>query len=200
MQIRWFALLAMTASAIAAPKAPPHAPVWVGVFLPNMRLPCKAGCEALKASPRGGFVRVLTPSDGSAPATGEVTIVHPLAKSVTTGVVVNGIVPIASFAHDENRDGDDNVLVLPGAVKPAMLEPSKLDPLAIRTALLAQAEELSKVRRAVERVEIGLIDTDGDGKPDYAATFGCNNWADGSCQSRGQFFLAHRGTRWVVID
>jgi hypothetical protein len=77
-----------------------------------------------------------------------------------------------------------------------MLGPSRRAP--IRTARSHRAEPEGAAR--VERVEIGLIDTDGDGKPDYAATFGCNNWADGSCQSRGQFFLAHRGTRWVVID
>jgi len=192
--------LAIAATAGAAPKSPAHPPVWIGVFLPNMKTPCKAKCETLVATQRAGFVRVLTPSDGSPVASGKVTIVHPLAKSVTTGHVVNGVVPVVGFGHDENRDNDDSVLVLPGAIEPAIMVPSKAEVLAIRKALLAQSEELAKVRRALDHVEIALVDTDGDGKPDYAATFGCNNWADGSCQSRGQFFLAKRGVRWVVID
>jgi hypothetical protein len=205
MRSHWLAIAAVAAAATAnaAPagkSGPPKPPVWVGVFLPNVKLPCKSGCEALAPTPRGGFVRVLTPSDGSPPAKGSVTIVHPLAKAIASGVVVNGIVPVGSFSHDENRDNDDSVIVLPGDAKPAMVQPTPADALAIRAALLAQADELAKVRKSLDHLEIGLVDIDGDGKPDLAATFGCNNWADGSCQSRGQFFLAKRGTRWVVID
>jgi hypothetical protein len=205
MRFHWLAIAAAatatTATAAPAGKSgPPKPAVWLGVFLPNVKLPCKAGCGALAPTPRGGFVRVLTPSDGSKPPTGQVTIVHPLTKAVVSGVVLNGIVPVAAFAHDENRDNDDSVLVLPGDVKPAIVPVTSGDVLPIRTALLAQAEELAKVRKSLDHLEIALVDIDGDGKPDLAATFGCNNWADGSCQSRGQFFLAKRGTRWVVIE
>jgi hypothetical protein len=194
------AAVAVTATASAAPKPAPKPPVWVGVFLPNVKRPCKSGCDALAPTARGGFVRVLTPSDGSPPAKGPVTIVHPLAKSIASGVVLNGIVPVGSFSHDENRDNDDSVLVLPGDAKATVVQPTPADALAIRAALLAQADELAKVRKSLDHLEIGLVDIDGDGKPDLAATFGCNNWADGSCQSRGQFFLVKRGARWVVID
>src|SRR5262245_41806398 len=118
LHARWLgiAVIATATASAANPKPPAPSPVWIGVVLPNLKLPCKAACETLKPTPRGGFVRVLTPSDRTPPASGEVTIVHPLAKTAKTGVVLNGIVPVAGFAHDENRDNDDGVLVLPGAV------------------------------------------------------------------------------------
>jgi hypothetical protein len=37
------------------------------------------------------------------------------------------------------------------------------------------------------------------GKAELAVTYGCTVWFDGSCQARGQFVLARRRARWVVV-
>ena len=46
------------------------------------------------------------------------------------------------------------------------------------------------MRRALVGLEIGGVDVDGDHRADYAVTYGCNAWADGQCQSKGEFLLA----------
>jgi hypothetical protein len=194
------AVLASTAS--ADPKKPASAPtpVWIGTFVPKDKKLCSDGCDALRSGLHAGVVRVLTPSDGSVAAFGDVWVVHPLLKAVTPGKVGNGTVALASFAYDENRETDAGVFVLPATAKPVVVSASAADVAAIKETLLVHAEELAKIRRAVASLEVGAVDLDGDGKPDLVATFGCNAWADGICQGRGQFFLARRGGRWVVID
>jgi len=194
-------VLVMAATAAADPKKPPEeTTVWVGTFIPKDKSPCTTGCDVAKPVARPGIVRVLTPSEGGTPASGFVMIVQPVIKAYGSGKVDKGVVTMVSFPYDENRDTDNNVLVLRSGLKAGLIEPSKADVAAIKTTLLAKAEELANIRKSVATLEVVGVDTDGDGKADLAVTYGCNAWADGSCQSRGQFFLARRGLRWVVIE
>ena len=193
-------VLVTAATAAADPKPPPEPAAWVGTFIPKDKTPCTAGCEVAKPVARAGIVRVLTPSDGGAAASGQVLIVQPIIKAYGSGRVDKGVVTLVSFPYDENRDTDNNVLVLRSGSKAVLINPSKADVAAIKATLLAKAEELANIRKSVATLEVVGVDTDGDGKADLAVTFGCNAWADGSCQSRGQFFLARAGLRWVVIE
>ncbi|MBV8759278.1 MAG: hypothetical protein JO257_18470 [Deltaproteobacteria bacterium] len=144
-----------------------------------------------------GELVVLTPPSGSAPA-GEVTVVQPLIGMIAYAKVEGGKAQLPYFLLDA-RDGEDGVLVLGGHVEPRLMTPSKADVAAIDAALLRN-EVLSHVKRSINGTEIGAFDVDGDGVADFAVTYGCNAWGDGSCQSRGQFFLARAGTRWVEIE
>jgi hypothetical protein len=179
------------------PAAPPPLPVWIGVFDP--RLPVHAPWDNVKLTPvaHGGAVRVLTPESGAA-ASGEVVIVHPLLGKTATGKVDKGAVVLADFAFDQ-RDGDDGVIVLPGGTTVALVAPTKADVAAIK-ATLVRTEALAGVRRALDGIEVGAVDVDGDGKADVVATYGCAAWFDGACQSRGQFVLARRGARWAIVE
>jgi hypothetical protein len=188
---------ALATAASAEPKTPP--PVWIGTFIPKDVKRCTDGCDALKSGIHAGVVRVLTPSDGSAAASGDVVVVHPLLKAVTTGHIDKSTIQFPSFAYDENRDTDAGVFVLPATVKPVIVIASPSDVAAIKATLL-RVEELAGIRKAVATLEIGAVDVDGDGKPDLVATFGCRAWSDGICQNHGQFFLVRRGARWVVIE
>jgi hypothetical protein len=107
-------------------------------------------------------------------------------------------VVLADIAFDQ-RDGDDAVLVLPGGTPVAVVEPSKADVAAIK-ATLVRTEALAGVRRALDGLEVGAVDVDGDGKADLVMTYGCTTWFDGSCQSKGQFVLARRGARWTILE
>jgi hypothetical protein len=183
--------------AAAAPAPRPLPPVWIGVFDP--KLPVHPPWDNAKLTPvsHGGTVRVLTPQTGPA-ATGEVVIVHPLLGKTATGKVDKGAVELADFAFDQ-RDSDDAVIVLPGITAVGFVAPSKADVAAIRTTL-GRTEALAGVRRALVGLELGAIDIDGDGKADVVATYGCTAWFDGSCQSKGQFFLVRRGARWLIVE
>ena len=144
-----------------------------------------------------GELVVLTPPRGTAPA-GDVTVVQPLIGMIGFAKVEAGKAQLPYFLYDA-RDGEDGVLVLGGHIEPRLVTPTKAEVAAIDAALLRD-EVLSHVKRSINGTEIGAIDVDGDGTADYAVTYGCNAWADGSCQSRGQFFLARAGTRWVEIE
>jgi hypothetical protein len=178
------------------PPAPP-VEVWIGVFDPG--LPAHAPWDNAKLTPvaHGGTVRVLTPSSGPA-ASGDVVIAHPLLGKLAAGKVDKGAVAVADFAFDQ-RDGDDGVVVLPGGTPAAFVAPSKADVAAVR-ATLVRTESLAGVRRALDSLELGAIDVDGDGRADVIATYGCAAWFDGACQSRGQFVLARRGGRWAIVE
>jgi hypothetical protein len=193
------AAAAPVAKPAAAPAAKPVAPlpVWIGVFDP--RLPVHPPWDHTKLTPvaHGGAVRVLTPETGVA-AAGDVVIAHPLLGKAAAGKVDKGVVVLADFAFDQ-RDGDDGVIVLPGGTQVAFVVPSKADVAAIRTVLV-RTEALAGVRRALDGLELGAVDVDGDGKADVVATYGCAVWFDGACQSRGQFVLARRGARWVIVE
>jgi len=176
---------------------PPPVQVWIGVFDPG--LPAHAPWDNAKLTPvaHAGAVRVLTPGNGPA-ASGDVVIVHPLLGKLAAGKVDKGAVAVAEFAFDQ-RDGDDGVVVLPGGTPVAFVAPSKADIAAIR-ATLVRTEALARVRRALDGLELGAIDVDGDGKADVIATYGCAAWFDGSCQSKGQFVLVRRGARWTIVE
>ena len=176
---------------------PPPVQVWIGVFDPG--LPAHAPWDNAKLTPvaHGGAVRVLTPSSGLA-ASGDVVIAHPLLGKLAAGKVDKGAVAVADFAFDQ-RDGDDGVVVLPGGTPAAFVAPSKADVAAVRATLI-RTEALAGVRRALDSLELGAIDVDGDGRADVIATYGCAAWFDGACQSRGQFVLARRGGRWAIVE
>lgn len=142
-------------------------------------------------------MRVLA-SDATAAPSGDVVVVHPLLGRTATGKVDKGEVALADFAFDQ-RDGDDGVIVLPAATPVAFVAPSKAD-IAVIRATLVKTEALAGVRRALDGLELGGVDADGDGKADLVATYGCTTWFDGSCQSRGQFVLVRRGARWAIVE
>ena len=156
-----------------------------------------AATPKMQVAAHKGELVVLTPPSGALPA-GEVTVVQPLIGMIGFAKVDAGKAQLPYFLLDA-RDGEDGVLVIRGHVEPRLVVPTKADVAAIDAALLRD-EVLSHVKRAINGTEIGAIDVDGDGSADYAVTYGCNAWADGSCQSRGQFFLARAGTRWVEIE
>ena len=190
------------ANARVTPKPMPAAsPVWVGTFTAAVpateRVAC-ADCAEPKVTARGGSVVVLTPSDGAPVATGEVVVVQPLLGAITTGHVEAGRLQLPWFV-DDVRDSDDGVLVLPAGTQARLVAVGKPDDALIRAALMRD-EALSGIKRALLKLEIGAIDVDGDGRADFAVTYGCTGWADGSCQSRGQFFLARHGVRWDEIE
>jgi hypothetical protein len=191
------------AARVAKPEKKPAAPakpsVWIGVFHPAIPAHDPWTNDKLTPMVKGGSVRVLSPSDGGAAASGEVVIVHPLLSKVANGTIANGAVALAEFAYDQ-RDGDAGVLVLPGGTKVAVVPTTKEDAAAIR-ARLARNEALAGVRKALVGLEIATIDSDGDGKADLAVTYGCTQWAGGTCQAHGQFFLAKRAGRgWIEFE
>jgi hypothetical protein len=194
----------VAAAAPASKPAPAPGPakavplqVWIGVFDP--KLPVHPPWDNAKLTPvaHGGAVRVLAAESGAA-ATGDVVVVHPLLGKTAAGKIDKGAVVLADFAFDQ-RDGDDGVIVLPGGTPVAFVEPSKADVAAIK-AVLVKTEALAGVRRALDGLEVGAVDVDGDGKADAAMTYGCSTWFDGSCQSKGQFVLARRGGRWTIVE
>jgi hypothetical protein len=189
---------AATAFARAAPKKkdpPPRA--WLGTFVPKESQPPCGDCQKLAPTARAGAIVVLAPGDGGPAADGDVVAVSPLLGSIARGTIVGGRVAVPWFVFDR-RDGATGVLVLPGATKIAFVTPNKADVAMI--AQKVQKDELENVRKAVSGLEVAAIDIDGDGVADFAVTYGCTQWADGGCQSHGQFFLARRGGRWVEIE
>ena len=188
---------ASSAQPAAGKSASAALPLWIGVFDP--KLPAHPPWDNLKLTPvaHGGAVRVLTPDRGPA-ASGDVVVVHPLLGKTAAGKVDKGAVVLDDFAFDQ-RDGDDGVIVLPGGTPVAFVAPSKADVAAVRSTLV-RTEALAGVRRALDGLELGAVDVDGDGKADVIATYGCTTWSDGACQSRGQFVLVRRGGRWTIVE
>jgi hypothetical protein len=180
----------MTAGLVAA--------VWIGTFAPDRVQPACGDCAKPEIAPHAGVVRVLTPADDTPPASGDVLVVSPLLGVIVRGHVDQGRVAIPWFNFDR-RDSADGVLVLPANAEPTLVTPTKLDVIGIEQAVLRD-EVLAGVRRALIGLEIGAVDLDHDGKADLVVTYGCNAWADGGCQSHGQFFLVRRGAKWVEID
>ncbi len=191
------AIVALIAGSAAA--APVKRAAWVGVFraTPDDLRSCDA-CTKPTIVGHAGSVVVLTPGDGTPAPTGDVTLVQPLVGMNLEGHIDHGRVEVPLFAIDR-REGADAVLVLPAHTTVVFLDPSKQEIAAIRLALMRD-EVLSGVKRALDGLEIGAIDVDGDHKADFVVTYGCNAWADGQCQSHGEFLLASHGTSWVEIE
>jgi hypothetical protein len=171
------------------------AAAWLGVFRPAAKL---EPSETRAVVGRAGEVIVLTPSDGSPLPAGEVAIVQPLVGMNVTGTIAHGKIALPLFAIDR-REGADAVLLLPGATIVRFVTPTPADLKAIK-AVLIKDDVLSGVKRSLAGLEIGEVDIDGDGKADYAVTYGCNAWGDGQCQSHGAFFLARTGSVWTELE
>ena len=188
--------LALAVLAASAHAAPPKRQAWVGVFRPDP--PRLKLSETRQIVGWSGVVVVLTPGDGGAPPAGEVTVVQPLTGMNLAATIDHGHIALPLFAIDR-REGADSVLLLPGNTTVVFVEATKADVLAIRAALMKN-EVLSGVTRALDGLEVGAIDVDGDHKADFAVTYGCNAWADGQCQSHGEFLLVNQGARWAELE
>ncbi|MEO9156236.1 MAG: hypothetical protein ABI591_11590 [Kofleriaceae bacterium] len=168
---------------------------WLGVFRPTAPLAASATRAVVG---RAGEVIVLTPSDGSPAPTGEVAVVQPLTGMNIAGTIVHGRIALPLFAIDR-REGADAVLLLPAAAVVRFVTPTPADVKAIE-AVLIKDDVLAGVRRSLAGLEIGAVDLDGDGKADYAVTYGCNAWGDGQCQSHGAFFVVRTGAVWRELQ
>jgi len=91
------------------------------------------------------------------------------------------------------------VLVLPGDAHVAFVAPAPADALAIRAALMKN-DVLAGVRRALIGLEIGRDRYRRRSPRGLRVTYGCNAWADGQCQSKGEFLLARHGNVWRELD
>jgi hypothetical protein len=196
------ALVALTfgapASARTGKGVPAVSAAWVGTFSTSAAREACKDCAAPKVVARGGSVRVLKPANGGAAAEGDVVVVSPLLGAITSGKIADGVVALPWFV-DDARDSDAGVLVLPGNVTPRLVTPSKADDAGIRAALMRD-ETLAGIKKSLAKLEVGAVDVDGDGKADFAVTYGCAAWNDGACQLRGQFFLVRHGVRWDEIE
>ncbi|HET9992544.1 MAG TPA: hypothetical protein VFQ65_28620 [Kofleriaceae bacterium] len=170
------------------------AAAWLGVFRPAAKLE-PSDTRAIVG--RAGEVVVLTPSDRSPAPTGEVVIVQPLVGMNLVGTIVNGKIELPLFAIDR-REGADAVLLLPAATVVRFVTPTAADEKAIK-AVLIRDDVLAGVKRSLVGLEVGAIDIDGDGKADFAVTYGCNAWGDGQCQSHGAFLLERTGSVWAEL-
>ena len=171
------------------------AAAWLGVFRPAEKLE-PSDTRAIVG--RAGEVIVLKPSDGAAAPTGDVAIVQPLVGMNVVAKIANGRIVLPLFAIDR-REGADAVLLLPADAVVRFVKPTAADEKAIK-AVLIKDDVLSGVKRSLNGIEIGAIDLDGDGKADYAVTYGCNAWGDGQCQSHGAFFLVRSGASWKELQ
>jgi hypothetical protein len=197
--MKWLALVLVgAASGQAAPTKPPDA--WIGVFRPDPPGIGPCDCDKPTVVGAAGEVVVLAPGDGTAlPELGDVALVQPLTgMNLVEHVTQHGRVRVPLFAMDR-RDGADAVLVLPADARVAFVAITPRDTAAIRAALLKD-DVLAGVKRSLAGLEIGGVDIDGDHRADYAITYGCNAWADGSCQSKGEFLLARHGDIWRELQ
>jgi hypothetical protein len=198
--MRWLALALVTTVAQAAPAKPKPDNAWIGVFRTD--LPGIGPCDCDKPTVVGaaGEVIILAPGDGTPlPELGDVTLVQPLTgMNLVAHVTPHGRVRVPLFAIDR-RDGADAVLVLPPDARVAFVPIAARDTAAIRVALLKD-DVLAGVKRSLIGLELGGVDIDGDHRADFAVTYGCNAWADGSCQSKGEFLLMRRGDVWRELE
>lgn len=175
---------------------------WLGTFVPADPATSCGDCKGPHVVARAGTVRVLPPAEGAAPE-GDVTIASPLLGLVVPGHVDHGKVDLAFFPLD-TRDGDNGVIVLPAGTVARFVVIAPADLVAVKETLIRDDALSSGARgiaiRAFKDLEVGALDIDGDGKADIVATYGCNSWGDGACQSHGQFFLVRRGQKWVEIE
>jgi hypothetical protein len=145
-------------------------------------------------------VIILAPGDGTPlPEFGDVALVQPLTgMNLVAHVTPHGRVRLPLFAIDR-RDGADAVLVLPADSRVAFVAIAPRDVAAIRIVLLRD-DVLAGVKRSLVGLELGGVDIDGDHRADFAVTYGCNAWADGACQSKGEFLLMRHGDVWRELQ
>ena len=159
-------------------------PAWIGQVQSTEPV---APCADCPLSPvlHAATLVVLPPKD-AAPPQGDVVIIQPLVGIAVPVRVDQGTAALPWYLLDR-RDGDNGVLVLPAGSKPPRIVPAQpADVAQIKQALLRN-EVLSHIGKAVAKLEVGAVDVDGDGKADFAVTYGCAAWGDGSCQLKGQF-------------
>jgi hypothetical protein len=197
-------LMALAGSASAAPRRGPQRALgvgpaaWIGVFRPTAPGVEPCACDRRTVIGHAGTIVALTPGSDRPAASGAVRVVQPLVGMNLEATIDHGKVVLPYFAIDR-REGADAVLILPATAKVVFLDPTPSDDKLIRAALMRD-EVLSGVKRALDKLEIGVVDIDGDHRADFAVTYGCNAWADGQCQSHGEFLLAAVGDHWVEID
>jgi hypothetical protein len=182
----------MSSVAGAAPVAPT---VWLGTFEPAQPVEVSATREVVA---RSGTVTALTPAAGSPAPAGPIAVVQPLVGMNIATTLDHGHATLALFGVDR-RQYANSVLLVAATLPVKFVVPSAADGKAIRAAL-AKDEALSGVKRALSDLEIGAIDIDGDGKADYAITYGCTVWGDGQCQVHGQFALAKTNGSWHELE
>jgi len=184
-------VLAATATAHAAPMLQ----IAQGAAQPIA--PAEPGCDCVVPTIVAHAVNVLVL--GGALADGnDVRVVQPLLGLAVSGRIAKGHVALAGWLVDR-RANHDGVFVVTGDVKPVFLTATPADVAAIR-AVVARVESLEGVRKATTKLEVGLVDLDGDGKADVASTYGCKVWGDGACQVPGQFLLVHRPAGWTLLE
>ena len=176
--------------------------VSLGMFEPVIahRQTCD-DCKTARTVPVHGIVRVLRSGDDV--PDGKVVVTSPLLGYAVGGTIDHGTISIGWFDFDQ-RDSDAGVLLLPPGTAVRFVVPAPADVAGIKEALIKD-DALSVGSRVMalkgmKDMEVGAIDVDGDGKADFAATYGCTIFGDGGCQSRGQFFLARRGQKWAQIE
>jgi len=168
---------------------------WLGTFTPDRPLEVSADRDVVG---RSGTVVVLTPADHSPAPTGDIAVVQPLVGMNIAATIENGRIALPLFAIDR-RPYAGSVLLLPATDPVRFVVPSAADVKSIRAAL-SKDEALSGVRRALADLEIGAVDIDGDGKADFAITYGCTVCGDGECQVHGQFLLASANGVWREME
>ncbi|MFT3699624.1 MAG: hypothetical protein QM831_41130 [Kofleriaceae bacterium] len=169
--------------------------VWLGSFTPAKAVDVS---DTRAIVGRAGTVTVFTPADGSPAPTGEVAVVEPLTGMNIVAPVTNGKIALPLFAIDR-RPYANAVVLVPATTTVKFVNPSAADVKSIKAAL-AKDDALSHVKRALDHLEIGAVDLDGDGKADVALTYGCTVWGDGQCQVFGQFALTATKGTWHELE
>lgn len=171
------------------------ADAWIG----QVRSDALKTCDDCALSPvQGKGELVVLPPKDQAPPDGGVVIVQPFVGLAMPATVAKGHGALAWYLFDR-RDNDQSVLVLPAGTAPRFVAVAPADAAQIKATLLKN-EVLSHVPKALAKLELAGVDVDGDGKPDYAMTYGCAAWGDGACQLKGQFLLAHARGKWTEME
>jgi hypothetical protein len=169
--------------------------VWLGTFEPAKPVEVSPTHEVVA---RGGVVTALTPAAGPSAPAGPIAVVQPLVGMNIAATLDHGHATLALFGVDRRQYANSVLLVAPN-LDVRFVAPSAADVKLIRAAL-AKDDALSGVKRALSDLEVGAIDVDGDGKADYAITYGCTVWGDGQCQVHGQFTLAKTSGVWHEME